>query len=52
MKKLIPLVALGALVTACGGASKPPVINAGGATFPAGIYQVWFDSYSDKVQVN
>ena len=52
MKKLIPLVALGALATACGSPDKIASINAGGATFPASIYQVWFNSYSDKVRVN
>ncbi len=52
MKKLIVLLAVGALVAGCGQKSATPAASAShgqlsgaGATFPAPIYQQWAESY-------
>ena len=55
MKKIISILAVGALATACGTAKVEKVsLNAAGATFPASLYQAWFQNLAQdgKYQVN
>ena len=58
MKKLLSLLAVGTLATACGTAEVEKVekvkLNAAGATFPAPLYTAWFTELAKKgkYQVN
>ena len=53
MKRAVPFLMAGALA-ACGTSSQVVKLNAGGATFPAPLYQAWFAELAKdgKVQVN
>src|SRR5215470_16921325 len=54
MKRSAPFTYFLALAVACGAAYGAETINAAGATFPAPIYQKWFNEFQKikNVQIN